>query len=168
MVPRRQTAYGVRLEIYTLLPTLGFPCRSGSGILGGMARPPCIEFADAVYHVTSRGNGRAKIFWSEADRLRFLWTVPLDEIDSAVARHDRIDRQELQTHGHHAGSAKVVAVELACRLSGLTQRAIGRHYGRLSASAVCAIHRKVREEDQAVQPSLRYLETHLMAKRRLR
>jgi len=37
-----------------------------------MARPPRIDFTDAVYHVTSRGNGPAKIFWSDADRLRFL------------------------------------------------------------------------------------------------
>ena len=133
-----------------------------------MARPPRIDFTDAVYHVTSRGNGRAKIFWSDADRPRFLWTVPLDEIDAALARRYRIDRQELQTHGHHAGSAKVVAVELAYRLSRLTHRAIGRHYRRLSASAVCAIHRKVRENDHAVQPSLQYLQTHLRAKRRPR
>ena len=37
-----------------------------------MARPPRIEFPDAVYHVTSRGNGRDVIFWSDADRERFL------------------------------------------------------------------------------------------------
>jgi REP element-mobilizing transposase RayT len=37
-----------------------------------MPRPPRIDFPDAVYHVTSRGNGRSVIFWSDADRLRFL------------------------------------------------------------------------------------------------
>jgi REP element-mobilizing transposase RayT len=37
-----------------------------------MARPPRIDFPDAVYHVTSRGNGRADIFWSDGDRRRFL------------------------------------------------------------------------------------------------
>ena len=37
-----------------------------------MPRPPRIDFPDAVYHVTSRGNGRAVIFWSDADRERFL------------------------------------------------------------------------------------------------
>lgn len=37
-----------------------------------MARPPRIDFSDAVYHVTSRGNGRADIFWSDDDRRRFL------------------------------------------------------------------------------------------------
>ncbi|NLX95055.1 MAG: transposase [Rhodopirellula sp.] len=37
-----------------------------------MPRPPRIDFPDAVYHVTSRGNGRADIFRSDEDRRRFL------------------------------------------------------------------------------------------------
>jgi REP element-mobilizing transposase RayT len=37
-----------------------------------MPRPPRIDFPDAVYHVTSRGNGRADIFHSDDDRRRFL------------------------------------------------------------------------------------------------
>jgi len=37
-----------------------------------MPRPPRIDFPDALYHVTSRGNGRAAIFFSDDDRQRFL------------------------------------------------------------------------------------------------
>ena len=37
-----------------------------------MPRPPRIDFPDAVYHVTSRGNGRADIVYSDDDRQRFL------------------------------------------------------------------------------------------------
>ena len=37
-----------------------------------MARPPRIDFPNALYHVTSRGNGRATVFWSDDDRQRFL------------------------------------------------------------------------------------------------
>jgi putative transposase len=37
-----------------------------------MPRPPRVDFPDAVYHVTSRGNGRADIFFSEEDREGFL------------------------------------------------------------------------------------------------
>lgn len=37
-----------------------------------MARPLRIEFAGAVYHVTSRGNGRQKIFFDEQDNRKFL------------------------------------------------------------------------------------------------
>jgi hypothetical protein len=36
------------------------------------ARPPRIDLPNGLYHVTSRGNGRAAIFWSDADRERFL------------------------------------------------------------------------------------------------
>ena len=37
-----------------------------------MPRPPRIDFPDALYHVTSRGNGRATIFFHDDDRARFL------------------------------------------------------------------------------------------------
>jgi putative transposase len=37
-----------------------------------MPRPPRIDFPHAVYHVTTRGNGRDVIFWSDEDRSRFL------------------------------------------------------------------------------------------------
>jgi REP element-mobilizing transposase RayT len=37
-----------------------------------MPRPPRVDFPDAVYHVTSRGNGRADIFHGDDDRQRFL------------------------------------------------------------------------------------------------
>ena len=37
-----------------------------------MPRPPRKEFAGALYHVTSRGNGRGQIFFADDDRLRFL------------------------------------------------------------------------------------------------
>jgi hypothetical protein len=43
------------------------------GILGGaMARPLRIEFAGALYHLTSRGNERRNIFRSDRDRKAFL------------------------------------------------------------------------------------------------
>ncbi len=37
-----------------------------------MARPLRIEFPDAVYHVTSRGNGRQNIFHDDGDYGKFL------------------------------------------------------------------------------------------------
>ena len=43
-----------------------------SAILGIMARPLRIEFPGALYHVTSRGNGRADIYLDDADRHVFL------------------------------------------------------------------------------------------------
>ena len=40
-----------------------------------MARPLRLEFAGAVYHLTSRGNARQKVFFSDIDRELFLETL---------------------------------------------------------------------------------------------
>jgi putative transposase len=40
-----------------------------------MTRPLRIEFPGAIYHVTSRGNARRKIFLDDADRDAFLSTL---------------------------------------------------------------------------------------------
>jgi REP element-mobilizing transposase RayT len=37
-----------------------------------MPRPPRVEFPGALYHVTSRGNDRRRIFWDDTDRRTFL------------------------------------------------------------------------------------------------
>ena len=37
-----------------------------------MARPLRIEFAGALYHITSRGNARGEIYVDDADRNQFL------------------------------------------------------------------------------------------------
>ena len=41
-------------------------------LLVSMARPLCIEFPGALYHVTSRGNDRADIYLGDEDRQAFL------------------------------------------------------------------------------------------------
>jgi putative transposase len=70
------------------------------------------------------------------------WTVPLEEIEAAVARHYGIDPTLLSAHGHRAGPAKAAAVELAARLADMPGRAIGVRYG-ISAAAVGAIHQRL-------------------------
>lgn len=40
-----------------------------------MARPLRLEFAGAVYHLTSRGNARQKVFFTDDDRRLFLDTL---------------------------------------------------------------------------------------------
>jgi putative transposase len=40
-----------------------------------MSRPLRVEFPGAVYHLTSRGNARQKIFWNDDDRKLFLGTL---------------------------------------------------------------------------------------------
>ena len=96
------------------------------------------------------------------------WTVRFEEIDAAVARHYRIDVERLAAHGRAAGPAKVAAVELACQLTGMTQRAIGLHYGGMGVAAVGAIHRKAQRADHPARPAINSLLPRLRSQRRRR
>jgi len=71
--------------------------------------------------------------------------LPIAVIDEAVSQYFQIAPEELARHGRSVGAAKIVAVELACRLTELSQRAIGKHYGGIGSAAVSTIHRKVRD-----------------------
>ena len=71
--------------------------------------------------------------------------MDLDTVDACVAKHFGIETAALKQHGRRAGPAKAVAVELACRLTGQSGRALGMHYGGISGAAVGNIRRKVRE-----------------------
>ena len=50
----------------------GLALRHCTAILCPIARPLRIEFPGALYHVTSRGNGRADIYLDKNDRRTFL------------------------------------------------------------------------------------------------
>ncbi|NLX99653.1 MAG: hypothetical protein GXY83_26270 [Rhodopirellula sp.] len=77
-------------------------------------------------------------------------SVPLDEIDAAVARHYRLDPSLLSAHGRRVGPAKAAAVELAARLADMTGRAIGEHYG-IGATGVVATHRRLADRPEVLQ-----------------
>ena len=47
-----------------------------------MARPLRVEFPGALYHVTSRGNGRQAIFYNDGDRQLFF-----DILAEVIERH---------------------------------------------------------------------------------
>ena len=69
---------------------------------------------------------------------------------------------DLNAHGHHSGEAKLVALELACRLTGWTQRAIGEYYGGISSAAVSvAERRKVRQRGGGVVKTVERLSKRL-------
>ena len=114
--------------------------------------------------IESRRSGRLQD--ADIDLPHFL--VPLAEIDAAVAQHYRIDAAALRRHGRSVGEAKVVAVELACRLAGVTGREIGAHYGGISSAAVSVTHRKVREGKHAVGQTVQMLSARLNRQRRKR
>ncbi len=84
--------------------------------------------------------------------------VDIETVDACVARHYHMDAAELAAHGHRAGAAKSVAVELACRLTGLTGRAVGMHYGGIGASAVSNIRSRVRQSPEDILPVVERLQ----------
>ena len=69
---------------------------------------------------------------------RIGWLIPASytgQVRTASAACDR----------HSSGAAKFLAVELACRLIGATQREIGDRYGGITSAAVSTIRRKIRD-----------------------
>jgi hypothetical protein len=51
---------------------------------------------------------------------------------------------DLKANGRRRGPAKASAIELACRPTGWTQRAIGLYYGGISCAAVSVSRQKIR------------------------
>jgi REP element-mobilizing transposase RayT len=45
-----------------------------------MSRPLRLEYPEAIYHITSRGNARADIFLDDSDRELFL-SILADAVD---------------------------------------------------------------------------------------
>ena len=88
-------------------------------------------------------------------------SVDVETVDAYVSRHYRIEPEDLFEHGHRAGAAKFVAVELACRLTGKTGRAVGAHYGQISSAAVSIIRRNIREGKYDVGPVVKQLQTKI-------
>ena len=74
--------------------------------------------------------------------------VEMTAIDQVVAKVYGIKVEELYQHGRSAGEAKAVAVELASRWSGETQRAIGAHYGGITGQAVLLIRKRLRKNQK--------------------
>ncbi len=74
--------------------------------------------------------------------------ISADRIDKVVAREYGVKATMLKADGHTRGMglAKAVAMELACRLTGLRQRAIGARYGGVSSQAVSHARRRVKTE----------------------
>lgn len=89
----------------------------------------------------------------------------LSDIDKSVSRAFRIDKANLHAHGHRAGIAKAVAVELCCVLSGKSQREIAGYYGYKTDGGVARQRRVIRRqmsEDDSLARRLTKLKTRLL------
>ncbi|MCL4479074.1 MAG: transposase [Deltaproteobacteria bacterium] len=61
-----------------------------------MSRPLRIEYAEAFYHVTTRGNEKKNIYVNERDRRRFLFYL-----ETAVQRYGAVIHVHCLTNNHY-------------------------------------------------------------------
>ena len=75
-----------------------------------------------------------------------LERIGAERIEAVVAREYGVPVERLRAGGRERGmsKAKTVVMELACRLSGWTQREIGRRYGGVSSQAVTMARKRVK------------------------
>jgi len=73
--------------------------------------------------------------------------IDVERIEGIVAREYGVAAERLQAGGRWKGGAKakVAVMELACRLSGLTQRDIGHRYGGVTSQAVTMARKRVKD-----------------------
>jgi len=116
------------------------------------------EFIDQTERrLQGRRSGRIQ----DADLALPRRTVSIERIDKLVAAEFGIEPTHLKAHGNRTGEAKRIALELACRLTGWTQRAIGAYYGGISSGAVCMVRRKIREHAGAPAKTVERLQKKL-------
>lgn len=91
--------------------------------------------------------------------------VSIPDISAAVAREFGLEAEELATRSYAARVAKKVALELCCRYSGESQRAVGAHFGYRGNGSVAkqrqrlvellaadnALRRKLKRAEKAIK-----------------
>ena len=88
-------------------------------------------------------------------------TVGIERIDKAVAAHYGVSPSDVASRRACDRAAKFVAVELACGLTGMTQRSIGEHYGGITSAAVSNIRRRLREGQYPYRETVEQLRRRL-------
>jgi hypothetical protein len=96
-----------------------------------MSRPLRIEFENALYHVTSRGDRREPIFLDDADRLAFVALIAQACTRFGAAEVPRPRRAVPQSLAHWLAAcpAREAALMHVHRQSGLPMPAIARELG---------------------------------------
>jgi len=94
-----------------------------------MARPLRVQYEGAVYHVTSRGNAREKIFLTDDDRRRFL-----NVLDDVVSRYGWICHAYCLMSNHYHLLIETPAANLSRGmqfLNGVYTQSFNRHHKRV-------------------------------------
>jgi REP element-mobilizing transposase RayT len=90
--------------------------------------------------------------------------VPIDAVAREVAREFAVCAEDLAVPRKRVGLARGAFAELACRLSGVSQRALARHLGGISEQAVGRARRKLQQalrDDPALRVPLRNVSARL-------
>lgn len=124
-----------------------------------MGRPLRIEYPGALYHVTSRGNEKRKIFLQDSDRLRFKEFPNAKDIIRAVARVFRVRVEALNGKRQRGNQARKVAVCLVKRYSGLDNGRIGELFGGIHYSTVSKVAATLEQELAEDQRLTKLVET---------
>ena len=91
----------------------------------------------------------------------------IETVEAAVAKEFRVPIEDLHAHGHCAGKAKGIALELCCQLTGKSQREIGNHFGYSHDSSVSRQRRQIRgllHEDGRLNVRVSKLKKRLLVK----
>ena len=94
-----------------------------------MARPLRVEFSGAIYHLTSRGNARQKVFFTDADRELFL-----DTLSQVVSRYGWICHAYylMANHYHLLVETPKANLSLGMRqLNGMYTQSFNRRHNRV-------------------------------------
>ena len=94
-----------------------------------MARPLRVEFSGAIYHLTSRGNARQKVFFTDADRELFL-----DTLSQVVSRYGWICYAYclMANHYHLLVETPKANLSLGMRqLNGMYTQSFNRRHNRV-------------------------------------
>ena len=125
-------------------------------ILGGMNRPLRIELENSLYHITSRGDRREKIFLSDSDRL--AWLSILEE---TCTRFNFVVLAYCQMGNHYHILLKVPSGGLArgmCHLNGKYARYFNRTH-RLVGHVFQGRYKAILCQDEPYRNELcRYIE----------
>src|ERR1044071_3112449 len=94
-----------------------------------MARPLRLEFPGAIYHLTSRGNARHKVFFTDADRELFLKTLT-----GVVRRYDWVCHAYCLMADHYHLLVETPKANLSIgmrQLNGMYTQAFNRRHKRV-------------------------------------
>ena len=94
-----------------------------------MARPLRVEFSGAIYHLTSRGNARQKVFFTDADRELFL-----DTLSQVVSRYGWICHAYCLMANHYHLLVETAKANLSLgmrQLNGMYTQSFNRRHNRV-------------------------------------